>query len=148
MPTLPDLNITTRVNHSPHVVILGAGCSKAAFPRGDPNGRIVPVMQQLIECLDLTAPLKAAGFVDPTNFEAIYWNAIVGNGGQESQCGWCKTGGASPGRSTPRVLMDALAAGGSEAKRAFEAMMPIKKSTLPRSMRRGGDDVDTRGYAV
>ena len=72
MPTLPDLDIATRVNHSPHVVILGAGSSKAAFPRGDPNGRVVPVMQQLIECLDLTVSLKSAGFIDPTNFEAIY----------------------------------------------------------------------------
>jgi hypothetical protein len=72
MPTLPDLNITTQVNHSPHVVILGAGGSKAAFPRGDPKGRVVPVMQQLIECLDLAPSLKTAGFVDPTNFEAIY----------------------------------------------------------------------------
>ena len=72
MPTLPNLDITTQVNHSPHVVILGAGGSKAAFPRGDPNGRVVPVMQQLVECLDLTASLKSAGFVDPTNFEAIY----------------------------------------------------------------------------
>jgi hypothetical protein len=72
LPTLPDLNIATRVNHSPHVVILGAGGSKAAFPRGDPMGRVVPVMQQLIECLDLTSSLKNAGFVGPTNFEAIY----------------------------------------------------------------------------
>jgi hypothetical protein len=72
MSALPDLDITTRVNHSPHVVILGAGASKAAFPRGDPNGRVVPVMKQLVECLDLTASLKAAGFVDATNFEAIY----------------------------------------------------------------------------
>jgi hypothetical protein len=72
MPTLPDLDVTTRVNRSPHVVILGAGASKAAFPRGDPNGRIVPVMTQLSECLGLTASLKSAGFAEPTNFEAIY----------------------------------------------------------------------------
>src|SRR5665213_1304166 len=72
MPTLPDLNITTRVNSSPHVVILGAGASKAAFPHGDLEGRVVPVMQELIKCLELADPLKAAGFFDPTNFEAIY----------------------------------------------------------------------------
>lgn len=72
MPTLPDLNITTRINHSPHVVILGAGASKAAFPRGDAKGQVVPVMEQLIECLDLRTSLKASGFVDLTNFEAIY----------------------------------------------------------------------------
>jgi hypothetical protein len=72
MPTLPDLDTKTGVNHSPHVVILGAGASKAAFPCGDPKGRVVPVMHQLIECLDLAASLKGAGFVDPTDFEAIY----------------------------------------------------------------------------
>src|ERR1019366_1966703 len=72
MPTLPDLDITTRVNSSPHVVILGAGASKAAFPHGDPKGQVVPVMQELIECLDLRASLKAAGFVEPINFEAAY----------------------------------------------------------------------------
>jgi hypothetical protein len=72
MPTLPALDLATRVNHSPHVVILGAGASKAAFPRGDPTGKVVPVMQELVACLGLTADLKAAGFADPTNFEAIY----------------------------------------------------------------------------
>jgi predicted 3-demethylubiquinone-9 3-methyltransferase (glyoxalase superfamily) len=52
-----------------------------------------------------------------------YWNAIVGSGGQESQCGWCKISW----QITPRVLTEALAAGGDEAKRAFDAMMGMKK---------------------
>ena len=56
-----------------------------------------------------------------------YWNAIVGNGGKESQCGWCKDRWGLSWQITPRVLTDALAAGGGEAKRAFEAMMPMKK---------------------
>ena len=56
-----------------------------------------------------------------------YWNAIVGNGGQESQCGWCKDRWGPNWQITPRALTDALAAGGDEAKRAFEAMMPMKK---------------------
>ena len=56
-----------------------------------------------------------------------YWNAIVGNGGQESQCGWCKDRWGISWQITPRALTDALAAGGAEAKRAFEAMMPMKK---------------------
>lgn len=56
-----------------------------------------------------------------------YWNAIVGNGGQESQCGWCKDRWGLNWQITPRVLTDALAAGGEEAKRAFEAMMPMQK---------------------
>ena len=56
-----------------------------------------------------------------------YWNAIVGNGGKESQCGWCKDRWGLSWQITPRVLTEALAAGGDEAKRAFEAMMPMKK---------------------
>jgi predicted 3-demethylubiquinone-9 3-methyltransferase (glyoxalase superfamily) len=56
-----------------------------------------------------------------------YWNAIVGNGGQESECGWCKDRWGLSWQITPRVLTDALAAGGAEAKRAFDAMMTMKK---------------------
>jgi predicted 3-demethylubiquinone-9 3-methyltransferase (glyoxalase superfamily) len=56
-----------------------------------------------------------------------YWNAIVGNGGEESQCGWCKDRWGISWQITPRTLMEALAAGGAEAKRAFAAMMPMKK---------------------
>jgi 2-polyprenyl-6-hydroxyphenyl methylase/3-demethylubiquinone-9 3-methyltransferase len=56
-----------------------------------------------------------------------YWNAIVGNGGQESACGWCKDRWGVSWQITPRVLTEALAAGGEEARRAFEAMMPMRK---------------------
>ena len=56
-----------------------------------------------------------------------YWNAIVGNGGQESACGWCKDKWGVSWQITPRVLTEAMAAGGAEAKRAFEAMMHMKK---------------------
>ena len=56
-----------------------------------------------------------------------YWNAIVGNGGQESQCGGCKDRWGLSWQITPPVLTDAMAAGGDEAKRAFAAMMPMKK---------------------
>ena len=56
-----------------------------------------------------------------------YWNAIVGNGGEESACGWCKDKWGVSWQITPRVLMDAMAAGGAEAKRAFDAMMDMKK---------------------
>jgi predicted 3-demethylubiquinone-9 3-methyltransferase (glyoxalase superfamily) len=56
-----------------------------------------------------------------------YWNAIVGNGGQESQCGWCKDRWGISWQITPRALIDAFAAGGAEAKRPFEAMMPMRK---------------------
>jgi len=56
-----------------------------------------------------------------------YWNAIVGNGGRESACGWCKDRWGVSWQITPRTLTDALAAGGEEARRAFEAMMTMTK---------------------
>ena len=56
-----------------------------------------------------------------------YWNAIVGNGGEESQCGWCRDKWGVSWQITPRVLTDALAKGGDVARRAFEAMMPMRK---------------------
>ena len=56
-----------------------------------------------------------------------YWNAIIGNGGQESQCGWCKDRWGISWQITPQVLSEALATGGEVAKRAFEAMMPMQK---------------------
>ena len=56
-----------------------------------------------------------------------YWNAIIGNGGAESACGWCKDRWGLSWQITPRVLTDALAVGGGEAKRAFDAMMTMKK---------------------
>jgi predicted 3-demethylubiquinone-9 3-methyltransferase (glyoxalase superfamily) len=56
-----------------------------------------------------------------------YWKAIVGNGGSESACGWCKDRWGVSWQITPRALTDALAAGGAEAKRAFEAMLTMKK---------------------
>lgn len=56
-----------------------------------------------------------------------YWNAIVGNGGEESMCGWCKDKWGISWQITPRALSDAMSKGGAEAKRAFEAMMSMKK---------------------
>ncbi len=56
-----------------------------------------------------------------------YWNAIIGNGGEESECGWCKDKWGISWQITPRVLTEALAAGGEKAKRAFDAMMTMRK---------------------
>lgn len=56
-----------------------------------------------------------------------YWNAIVGNGGQESACGWCKDKWGVSWQITPRTLTEGLAAGGDEGKRAFDAMMTMQK---------------------
>jgi predicted 3-demethylubiquinone-9 3-methyltransferase (glyoxalase superfamily) len=68
-----------------------------------------------------------------------YWNAIVSNGGQESHCGWCKDRWGISWQITPRVLLDAMAAGGAEAKRAFAAMMEMDKIDLAKieAARRG-----------
>jgi predicted 3-demethylubiquinone-9 3-methyltransferase (glyoxalase superfamily) len=56
-----------------------------------------------------------------------YWNAIVSSGGQESACGWCKDRWGLSWQITPRALTEAMAAGGAQAKRAFAAMMTMKK---------------------
>jgi len=56
-----------------------------------------------------------------------YWNAIVGNGGQESACGWCKDKWGLSWQITPRALTAGMAAGGAEAQRVFTAMMDMRK---------------------
>lgn len=56
-----------------------------------------------------------------------YWDAIVGHGGQESACGWCKDRWGLSWQITPRILLEALTAGGEEARRAFEAMMTMTR---------------------
>jgi len=57
-----------------------------------------------------------------------YWNAIVGNGGQESACGWCKDKWGLSWQITPVVLSRAVtSADPGVAKRAFEAMMTMRK---------------------
>jgi predicted 3-demethylubiquinone-9 3-methyltransferase (glyoxalase superfamily) len=56
------------------------------------------------------------------------WNAIVGNGGQESMCGWCKDKWGLSWQITPKALTDVMTSGDqTAAKRAFEAMMTMKK---------------------
>jgi predicted 3-demethylubiquinone-9 3-methyltransferase (glyoxalase superfamily) len=61
-----------------------------------------------------------------------YWNAIVGNGGEESACGWCKDRWGLSWQITPRALTDAMARGGAVARRAFEAMMEMRKIDVAR----------------
>ena len=57
-----------------------------------------------------------------------YWNAIVGNGGQESACGWCKDRWGFSWQITPRALLDATTdPDRAAAKRAMEAMMTMRK---------------------
>jgi len=57
-----------------------------------------------------------------------YWNAITQNGGEESACGWCKDRWGFSWQITPRVLLEATTSSDSAAaKRAFEAMMTMRK---------------------
>jgi predicted 3-demethylubiquinone-9 3-methyltransferase (glyoxalase superfamily) len=57
-----------------------------------------------------------------------YWNAIVGNGGQESRCGWCKDKWGVSWQITPRALTNAtMGSDRAAAKRAFDAMMTMKR---------------------
>lgn len=56
------------------------------------------------------------------------WNAIVGNGGEESQCGWCKDRWGLSWQITPRALTAAIAdPDPAVAKRAFDSMMGMRK---------------------
>ena len=56
-----------------------------------------------------------------------YWDAIVGNGGAESACGWCKDKWGLSWQITPRALTDAMAKGGDVAGRVFPVMMTMRK---------------------
>lgn len=57
-----------------------------------------------------------------------YWNSIVGNGGEESACGWCKDKWGLSWQITPRALTDAITnPDKAAAKRAFNAMMQMRK---------------------
>jgi predicted 3-demethylubiquinone-9 3-methyltransferase (glyoxalase superfamily) len=57
-----------------------------------------------------------------------YWDAITGNGGAESMCGWCKDRWGFSWQITPRALLDAMSnPDKAAAKRAMEAMMTMRK---------------------
>lgn len=71
-----------------------------------------------------------------------YWNAIVGNGGQESECGWCKDKWGLSWQITPRVLTEGYTdPDPAVAKRCFEAMMTMRKIDVAKieAARRGTD---------
>jgi predicted 3-demethylubiquinone-9 3-methyltransferase (glyoxalase superfamily) len=56
-----------------------------------------------------------------------YWNAITQSGGEESACGWCKDKWGFSWQITPRRLLELTAEGGERGKRAFQAMMTMRK---------------------
>lgn len=107
------------------------------FPGGGKKGNVLTVEFTVagIPCIGLNGGpqfkhSEAFSFQIATDDQAEtdrLWNAIVGNGGQESQCGWCKDRWGINWQITPRVLTDAMAQGGEVAKRAFQAMMPMRK---------------------
>ena len=75
-------------------------------------------------------PTEAVSFQILTDDQAEtdrLWNAIVDNGGQESMCGWCKDKWGYSWQITPRRLMQLGSEGGERGKRAFKAMMTMKK---------------------
>lgn len=87
-------------------------------------------------------PNEAVSFMVITEDQAEtdrYWDAIVGGGGRTSDCGWCKDRWGFSWQITPRTLLDALTAGGDEAKRAFAAMMTMQRIDVARidAARRG-----------
>lgn len=73
MKSLPPLDIKRNTNAAPHLVILGAGASLAAFPNGDTHGRRLPLMRNLVETVGLHSLLAqhgvTAGYED---FESLY----------------------------------------------------------------------------
>ena len=56
-----------------------------------------------------------------------YWNAITQNGGQESECGWCKDKWGFSWQITPKRLLELTGEGGERGRRAFQAMMTMRK---------------------
>jgi predicted 3-demethylubiquinone-9 3-methyltransferase (glyoxalase superfamily) len=83
-------------------------------------------------------------FTDNQEETDRYWNAIVGNGGQESECGWCKDRWGFSWQITPRALMEGMAdSDPAAARRVMEAMMTMRKIDIARiEAARAGDTVD------
>jgi len=120
----------------PNSEVMGVHKAPGDFPGGK-EGQVLTVdfMVVGIPCLGLNGgptfkQSEAFSFQIATDSQEEtdrYWNAIVKNGGAESACGWCKDRWGISWQITPRVLTDAMEAGGAEAKRAFEAMMTMRK---------------------
>jgi predicted 3-demethylubiquinone-9 3-methyltransferase (glyoxalase superfamily) len=75
-------------------------------------------------------PNEAVSFMVFTNDQEEtdrFWNALTSNGGEESACGWCKDRWGFSWQITPQRLMDLMSEGGERSKRAFQAMMTMKK---------------------
>lgn len=75
--TVDDEIRDTRMG-SPHVVLLGAGASRAAFPNGDVNGHVLPLMADFVDHVPIGSILGATGFGDVENFEVAYGSIAAG----------------------------------------------------------------------
>ncbi len=69
------------------------------------------------------------------------WNAIVGNGGAESMCGWCKDKWGMSWQITPRRLMELYNAAPDVTRRAFQAMLTMRKLDIATIEAAARDDV-------
>jgi predicted 3-demethylubiquinone-9 3-methyltransferase (glyoxalase superfamily) len=123
--TFPNSSVTA-VHHAP-----------GDYPDGQ-QGQVLTVEFTVvgIPCVGLNGgpmfkPSEAFSFQVITDDQAEtdrYWNAIIGNGGTESACGWCKDRWGLSWQITPRVLLEATTdPDRAAAKRAFDAMMKMKK---------------------
>ena len=120
----------------PESAVTAVHRAPADFPAGK-AGDVLTVEFTVagIPCIGLNggpifAQTEAFSFQIATDDQAEtdrYWDAIVGNGGRESACGWCKDRWGVSWQITPRALSEAIAAGGAEAKRAFDAMMDMTR---------------------
>ena len=123
--TFPDSQVTA-VHHAP-----------GDFPSGKQGDPLTVEFTVLgIPCLGLNGGpafrhSEAFSFQVATDDQAEtdrLWNAIVGNGGEESACGWCRDKWGLSWQITPRVLSEAVTSPDPVvAKRAFEAMMTMRK---------------------
>ncbi|HSD18106.1 MAG TPA: VOC family protein [Thermomonas sp.] len=128
--TFPDSTVG-RVTHAP-----------GDFPSGKQGDVLTVEFSVLgIPCIGLNGgPVfkhdEAFSFQVATEDQAEtdrYWNAIVGNGGQESECGWCKDRWGLSWQITPRVLTEAFTGMDRDAaRRAFAAMMTMRKIDVAR----------------
>ena len=112
-------------------------CAPGDFPSGK-QGDVLTVEFTVmgVPCLGLNGgpafkPSEAFSFQVATEDQAEtdrYWNAIVGNGGQESECGWCKDKWGISWQITPMVLIQGYTdPDRAAARRVFDAMMQMRK---------------------
>ena len=135
--TFPDSHVD-RVNTSP-----------ADFPGGEAGAELTvefTVLGRKFVGLNggpVFTPNEAVSFMVITETQEEtdrYWDAIVSNGGQESACGWCKDRWGHSWQITPRQLLDLTThADKAKAKRAFEAMMTMRKLDIAAILAAAGE---------